>query len=374
MHQRGLHEGRAQEGVCIAVLRFFYTAQLDEAQANRWNRFQDGIPSVHFQQTPDWAHVARDDGQLIKTVPSFFWVEEDDEVKLTALVTGRELRFPRVVSYEIDGGPVFSDLSVFEQALPEIMRWCRRSGLRLRVSPRRELGSGGDEIETALERFGFVRRRIYGSWATLKVDLDKSEAELMSELHHSTRRLVRKAEKAGVAVVRDDSYAGWGAFQRLQQEMSDRKGTGCLSLPYLERLSRVWLRGGAGGTLLFAVYQQRPIAAMLLVRWRDTTTYMAGGSSKAFPKLPTSHLLFWEAIRWAKAQGCSTFDLGGYSMVARPGDSLWGVNQFKRGVAPNTPPVRYVAVHEWFPSVPALLAASLRDSPVPGTSSSNRRR
>ena len=352
------------------MLRFFHRAQLDATQVNRWNKFLDGIPTVHFRQTPNWAPVEMDEGWPVRTAPTFFWAEKNEEIKLTAVVTRRELRVPPLVSYEISKGPVFNELPILELALPELQRLSRHHGFRLRVSPFLELDSGGDEIETALERLGFVRHRVYGLWATLRVDLRKSEEELRSELRRTTRNNIRKAAEEGVTVVCDDSRDGWSAFQQLQREMSDRKNTGYLALSYMERLSRMWLRSGVGGTFLFAIYQGRPVAAGLVIRWRDTVFYEAAASTRAFPKIPTSYLLAWELLRWAKAQGCSTFDLGGYSMLARPGESLWGVNQFKRGFVPNTPPTRYVAVHEWHPSIPALLAASLRGSPVPGTSSS----
>jgi lipid II:glycine glycyltransferase (peptidoglycan interpeptide bridge formation enzyme) len=54
----------------------------------------------------------------------------------------------------------------------------------------------------------------------------------------------------------------------------------------------------------------------------------------------------WEAMRWAKARGCTEFDLGGYSLSARRGEPLWHVNVFKQGFAPGQPPQRTVAVHE----------------------------
>jgi lipid II:glycine glycyltransferase (peptidoglycan interpeptide bridge formation enzyme) len=55
--------------------------------------------------------------------------------------------------------------------------------------------------------------------------------------------------------------------------------------------------------------------------------------------MPT-YLLQWEAIKWAKAQGCSSYDLWGVpdedqetleaSFLDRR-DGLWGVYRFKRG-------------------------------------------
>jgi lipid II:glycine glycyltransferase (peptidoglycan interpeptide bridge formation enzyme) len=44
-----------------------------------------------------------------------------------------------------------------------------------------------------------------------------------------------------------------------------------------------------------------------------------------------NYLLQWEAIRWAKSQGCLTYDLWGAPEELQPQDTLWGVYRFKQG-------------------------------------------
>jgi peptidoglycan pentaglycine glycine transferase (the first glycine) len=53
-----------------------------------------------------------------------------------------------------------------------------------------------------------------------------------------------------------------------------------------------------------------------------------------------NYLLQWEAIRWAKSLGCTTYDLWGIpdedeemleAEFAQRRDGLWGVYRFKRG-------------------------------------------
>jgi hypothetical protein len=65
----------------------------------------------------------------------------------------------------------------------------------------------------------------------------------------------------------------------------------------------------------------------------------------------------WEAMRWARAHGCTVYDPVGYSMTALPGSQLWGINQFKRGFASLDDLTRGVAVHEKICS-PVLAAAA----------------
>jgi hypothetical protein len=61
-------------------------------------------------------------------------------------------------------------------------------------------------------------------------------------------------------------------------------------------------------------------------------------------------------VMWAKSHGCHSCDVEGYSLVARPGDPLWGINQFKRGFGGLDQLHTSVAVHEgvYAPAVVAL--------------------
>ncbi len=47
-------------------------------------------------------------------------------------------------------------------------------------------------------------------------------------------------------------------------------------------------------------------------------------------KMP-NHLLHWEAIRWAKEQGCEAYDFVGAPNELDESDSMWGVYRFKKG-------------------------------------------
>ena len=58
--------------------------------------------------------------------------------------------------------------------------------------------------------------------------------------------------------------------------------------------------------------------------------------------------------------GCTALDFAGYSLVAQPGDPLWGINQFKRGFAGLDELRKSVAVHELVRS-PLLVAFGAGD-------------
>ena len=54
----------------------------------------------------------------------------------------------------------------------------------------------------------------------------------------------------------------------------------------------------------------RPIAAMVTLRYKDVLTYKYGASDASFNNLGGMPLLYWESIREAKNFGLRYFDLG----------------------------------------------------------------
>lgn len=331
-------------------MKFFLQESLDIAQRAQWEMFlQDTATTHHYLQYPLWAEVERAENQRASK-PLFFWGEDAGQIGIAAVVLRKGLLLPGKAAYEINKGPVFSNPEVFVQSLPVLLQFLRRDALQVQVSPCWELASGGDDIETILERFRFVRKRILGMWATLRVDLTPSEDEILKSFRQTTRYEIKKGLKSEIITRDEDNPEGWRAFLYLHKEMSDRTGVASFRYEAIERMSQIWLRNGIGGTVIISRHQGIPIGGAIIIRWRDVAVYRAGGSSRQFPKFPTSQLLIWEAMKWARNQGCKTFDMGGYSLVARSGDALWGVNTFKRGFAPNADPVRFVAPHLWVPN------------------------
>ena len=204
----------------------------------------------------------------------------------------------------------------------------------------------GDQMETVLDGRGFVRRRTFGVWSTLVVDLDRPEDEILASFRPKTRRTIRQAEELGVVVADEDTPEGRAALVALDAEMAARAPVRPIDPAFVESVSRHWCAGGLRGTVLVARRQGEPLAAHLLLIHGSTATGCVMPSSRRHTKIPTSHLLHWEAMRWARAHGCTEFDTGGYALSARPGEPLWGVNTFKRGFAPKQQPRKFVAVHE----------------------------
>ena len=92
--------------------------------------------------------------------------------------------------------------------------------------------------------------------------------------------------------------------------------------------------------LLLACYKTEPLAGLMTFACGDKAWYFYGASSERHRSLMPNYLLQWEAMRWAREQGCTSYDLWGVpdadettleDQFTQRSDGLWGVYRFKRG-------------------------------------------
>jgi len=178
---------------------------------------------------------------------------------------------------------------------------------------------------------------------TLMIDLLCSEDELRNEMHTKTRYNIRLAEKKGVVVrecLLDEFYELYGATNR-------RKGLKGYPKKYFENILKCQA-AGCNQRVVAAYHNDVPLASNLLVCFGDTATYLFGGTSDEHRELMAPHLLHWECMKWAKANGYRWYDvwginapgerfrssggglLGHDTKIARDWD---GITRFKKGFA-----------------------------------------
>lgn len=154
-----------------------------------------------------------------------------------------------------------------------------------------------------------VRYRLYQGFA---VDLRQDEAMLFGNLASACRRCIRKANKDGVVI-----------------EMAQAAG---FAEDYFEQLKDVFAKQGLVPTygldrVTQLIAHLHPIGQVLLLRARDRNgrsiatgifpflngvMYFWGGASwRQFQILRPNQALHWFAMRYAKAAGFHTYDMGG---------------------------------------------------------------
>jgi lipid II:glycine glycyltransferase (peptidoglycan interpeptide bridge formation enzyme) len=160
-------------------------------------------------------------------------------------------------------------------------------------------------------------------------DLRRSDDELLAAMKPKTRYNVRLAEKRGVRV-RVASPIGESDAQILYAmyaETGRRDGFATRAAPYY---FDAWRAIKAVG--LIAERDGQALAGLVLFHFAGRAWYFHGMSRTAGREHMPSYALQWEAMRWARAAGCSIYDWwGAPEHTDDAGDGMAGVWRFKQG-------------------------------------------
>jgi len=155
------------------------------------------------------------------------------------------------------------------------------------------------------ERFTVVKR---AKWHG--IDLRPNIDALWNHMHDSARRAVRKARQEGVTVEISRSAEALRQFFEMHLKVRKYKYQ-LLAQPYkfFENISRYFFQRDKG-FLLLANHNNKIVAGVLFLGWKDTIYYKYNASYSEFLPLRPNNLLVWEGIAHAKAQGCTRWDFG----------------------------------------------------------------
>jgi lipid II:glycine glycyltransferase (peptidoglycan interpeptide bridge formation enzyme) len=172
---------------------------------------------------------------------------------------------------------------------------------------------------------------------TIVIDLRPSEEAILGAMKQKTRYNIRLAEKKGVTV-RLGTAADLTAFNRLMTATGQRDGFGIHPPQYYRVAHELFAPEHAA--LWLAEFEGRPLAGVMVFTCGDTAAYLYGASSDEERQRMPAYAAQWAAIRWAKARGCTSYDLWGIPDVDEGQleagftdrqDGLWPVYRFKRG-------------------------------------------
>lgn len=177
-----------------------------------------------------------------------------------------------------------------------------------------------EPVRQDLRPLGLIKTKQVQPTKTLMLDLSLSEDELLAQMHQKTRYNIRLAEKKGVKLL-ESKEEQFVKFYDLLLDTYRRKAKGLHSRNYYQKLYLDHI-----SKIYFAEYGNKIICANMMIYYGDTMTYLHGGSSSADKNIMAPHLLQWEQIKLAKAQGYKFYDFWGIDEVKWP-----GVTRFKKG-------------------------------------------
>jgi lipid II:glycine glycyltransferase (peptidoglycan interpeptide bridge formation enzyme) len=192
---------------------------------------------------------------------------------------------------------------------------------------------------TFLAEAGFRAAAPVQPGASQVINIEGTPADILQAMKQKTRYNIRLAERKGVTV-RHGSQVDLATFYALAQVTSLRDGFAIHSQAYYRQAYDLFAPERCA--LLLAEYEGQALAALLVFRLGSRAYYLYGASSDRQRNLMPTYLLQWAAINWAKAQGCTRYDLWGIpeaepqtleAEFMRRNDGLWGVYRFKRGFA-----------------------------------------
>ena len=156
------------------------------------------------------------------------------------------------------------------------------------------------------------------------LDLHPGIDDLFRKLHKSCiQRPIKKSLKSGLELNVGSTQEDVWQFYALQVKTRKKHGVPPQPYAYFENMRR-----GFEGTDILQVYsasyENRAVAALLLLRFGNTVIYQNGGSEERFLHLRPNHFLLWKGIEKARADGFRFFNFG----TCTPADE--GLIRFKR--------------------------------------------
>jgi peptidoglycan pentaglycine glycine transferase (the first glycine) len=293
----------------------------------RWNGAVAALPNAHVLQSYEWSEFKGRHGWR----PFRLLLVRDGEPLAAASALLRRLpRAPWGVMY-VPKGPVleYGDLESLTVVLAELERLAgERRAVFVKIDP--DVRADRSDVRKLLEGRGWRASAEQIQFRnTMVIDLRRSEEELLSAMKGKWRYNVRLARRKGVEV-----YQGGRDDLPLLYEMytttSARDEFIIRPFSYYVDAWGTFLSEGLA-QLLLARHEGEVLAGLMLFRFADKAWYMYGASSDRHRQLMPNHLLQWEAMRWAKAQGCTSYDLWGAPEMLDENDPMWGVFRFKEG-------------------------------------------
>ena len=313
--------------------------KMREISEGEWDHFVSHHPHGHVLQTLNWGRLKAMHGWKPMHASVFAQQGKPIGVVLTLI---RTLPYGLGNIAYVPRGPVvnWDNEEYATLAAQAAGRLARNAGaFALVIEP--------DLLDTATDRallarlglqyvdFGVQPRRTI--WVNLDVD---EEVDILAAMKQKTRYNIGLARRKGVTV-RAGAPEDAELFYGMMQTTAERDTFSIHPLAYYKDFMQLFTLGEhAPARLLIAEHEGVPLAALIVTAVGERAIYLYGASANQKRELMPAYLLQWEAMLWARARGCKTYDLWGVpdedeatleANFESRSDGLWGVYRFKRG-------------------------------------------
>lgn len=252
-----------------------------------------------------------------------------DDLAITVL----EKSLPLLGKYwYIPKGPGLTDADKIAELVPDLKAFAAsHSVFAIKIEP--EIIES-DAAHQQLTASGLVRsHNIQPNASTVVIDLAPSLDEVMAGLNQKGRHALKRAERDGVITkpvdLTDDNMRVM--FDLLSSTAAGRFESSLRSYDYYQTFWQNYADNGHG-QMFFAYVDGQVVAAAYCLLLGSKGLYKDGASIRERTVYGASHLLQWEAIKWMKDRGATSYDLCGAPHSSRINDEttpLYGVGRFK---------------------------------------------
>jgi lipid II:glycine glycyltransferase (peptidoglycan interpeptide bridge formation enzyme) len=310
------------------------------SDARQWNSALAALPGCHVLQTWEWGQFKRRWGWT----PRYLLSPQHDAA---ALVLRRTVSPLKLSILYVPKGPAldYANAAAVDRVLGDLIDLARRErAIFIKIDP--DLPAP-DQLILRDRGWRFSADQIQFR-NTMLIDLTPSEDQLLAAMKPKTRYNVRLAEKKGVTI-RSGDVTDLDLLYTMYAETAQRDGFIIRPIDYYRDAWGSFIQSGLAQPLLAEV-EGKVVAGLILFHFADRAWYMYGMSRNVHREKMPNYLLQWAAMRWARACGCTTYDLWGAPDELTEADSMWGVYKFKEGLGAAFTP--HAGAHDFVISPP----------------------
>jgi lipid II:glycine glycyltransferase (peptidoglycan interpeptide bridge formation enzyme) len=331
---------------------------------HNWNKILNSLPDAHLLQSAQWAGVK---GQFGWQPYFLIWQQHESDLELIVITEGDlKVRNPAAAALVLERkafqglsvmyvpkGPIlcdWSDKNLRKKVIGDLQEFVKRAGaIQIKIDPDVVVGRGvpGEE-DAAIDPQGilFEEELSKGGWRfssdqiqfrnTFLIDLRPEEDELLNRMKSKTRYNIRLASRKGITI-RYGDLTDLGKIYKMYAETSSRGGFTIRGEDYYQTLWQAFMKESLDSVidpaaqLIIAEFEGIPVAGAVMFRFGARAWYLHGMSLPEHSDKMATYLIQWEGMRWAKENGCTTYDMWGAPDHFDESDSMWGVYRFKRG-------------------------------------------
>ena len=177
---------------------------------------------------------------------------------------------------------------------------------------------------------------------TLMVNLNCSLEEILAAMKPKCRYNINLAKKKDVKIEVSTDPKDIDIFYNIAEETARRDKIRFFPKDYYELMAKSLTKNGFL-VIYFARYENRYLAASVMLMYDDTAIYLHGASTDRDRNIMAPYFLQWQAIEDAKKAGKKYYDFWGISPLAvedtrykiQDTNHAWeGISRFKMGFAP----------------------------------------